>query len=76
MKKQCGMCGKKKELTEFYRRSDRMTVAGLGSVKARCKVCSIKVSTEWQRNNRAEAAAHAKRYRERLKRGQVQYGQK
>ena len=67
MKKKCGMCGKTKELDEFYRRSDKMTVAGLGSVKSRCKVCSIEVSTAWQKEHRAEAAAHSQKYRDAQK---------
>jgi len=67
MVKQCGMCGVKKPLAEFYRRSDRMTVAGLGSVKSRCKKCSIEVSTTWQKEHRAEAAAHSKKYRDAQK---------
>jgi hypothetical protein len=75
MKKKCGMCGKTKALSEYHPRYDRMTVAGLGSVKSRCKKCSVLVSSQWQKDNPDAAAAHAKKYRKRKAAGEVKsYG--
>ena len=72
MKKTCGLCGKKKDLTEFHPRYDRMTVAGLGSVKSRCKKCSIEVSSKWQKDNPEAAAAHTAKYLKRKEAGEIQ----
>lgn len=65
--KKCSICGKEKELTEFYKSSGAKCKKCFNAKQYRKRIGHMAYKAEWQRENRDHVNAYAREYRKRTK---------